>query len=174
MEMRHAALPPVVSIVGKSGVGKTTFIEKLLVALKTRGLRVGVIKHHGHPTLFDMPGKDTYRHFLAGADVVIGASSVQVAVFARASGEVDLGQLIAQHGAGLDLMLTEGYKRGPFPKIEIHRAAHAPDLLCQADELLALVSDEPLPLAAPQFGLEDAEGVANLLLAWLGRQQGQP
>ena len=160
--------PGVVSIVGKSGSGKTTFIEKLVPALRARGLRIGVIKHHGHPTLFDMPGKDTFRHFQAGADVVVGASAVQVAVFRREEGVVDLERLLTAHCAELDLVLTEGYKRGPYPKIEIHRASHSSELLCTADELLALVTDESLPLPVPQFGLEEAEAVAALLVNRIG------
>ena len=160
--------PRIISIVGKSGAGKTTFIEKLVPALRARGLRIGVIKHHGHPTLFDMPGKDTFRHFQAGAEVVVGASSIQVAVFRREEGTVDLERLVAAHCAGLDMVLTEGYKRGPYPKIEIHRASHSPELLCTVDELLALVTDESLPLPVPQFGLEEAEGVAALLVDRIG------
>lgn len=163
--------PPVVSIVAKSGSGKTTFIEKLLPALKARGLRVGVIKHHGHPTLFDLPGKDTYRHFQAGADVVVGASAAQVAVFRRQDGAADLDAVIAEHFAGLDLVLTEGFKRGPYPKIEVHRAARSSEILCDPSELLAIVTDEPLAVPTPQFGLEDAGGVADFLVVeWLERQ----
>ena len=159
--------PPVVSVVAKSGSGKTTFMEKLIPELKARGLRVGVLKHHGHPTPFDMPGKDTYRHFQAGADVVVGASALQVAMFRRQAGADDLESVIATYLADVDLVLTEGYKRGPHPKIEIHRAARSADLLCDPDELLALVSDEHFDIDAPQFGLEDAGGVAELLIQWL-------
>ena len=162
--------PPIVSIVAKSGSGKTTFIEKLLPELKVRGLSVGVIKHHGHTTLFDMPGKDTYRHFQAGADVVVGASAAQVAVFRRQDGAADLDAVIAEHFAGLDLVLTEGFKRGPYPKIEVHRAARSSDILCRSEELLAIVTDEALAVDAPQFGLEDAGGVADFLIIWLGKQ----
>lgn len=163
-------LPPVVSIVAKSGSGKTTFIEKLLPELKSEGLSVGVIKHHGHITLFDMPGKDTYRHFQAGADVVVGASAAQVAVFRRQDGAADLDDVIAEHFAGLDLVLTEGFKRGPYPKIEVHRAARSSEILCGPEELLAIVTDEALAVNTPQFGLEDAGGVADLLIRWLGQQ----
>lgn len=166
--MNARILPPVVSIVAKSGSGKTTFMEKLLPELKRRGLGVGVLKHHGHPTPFDMPGKDTFRHFQAGADVVVGASAVQVAIFRRENGAEDLEAVIAAHMGDLDLVLTEGYKRGPHAKIEIHRAARSSSLLCTPDELLALVSDTPFPLDIPQFDLEDAAAVADFLVEWLG------
>lgn len=159
--------PGVVSFVAKSGTGKTTFLEKLVPALKARGLRVGVLKHHAHATPFDIPGKDTYRMAQAGADVVVGACSVQVAVFRQEDGSADLEAVIEKHLAGLDLVLVEGYKRGDYPKVEVHRAACHPDLLCTPEELLALVTDEPYPAPVPQFGLEDVEGVAGLLEQWL-------
>ena len=164
---RILLLPPVVSVVAKSGTGKTTFIEKLLPALKARGLRVGVLKHHGHPTPFDVPGKDTYRLSEAGADIVVGASAVQVAEFSREDGVADMDAVIVRHFSGVDMVLTEGYKCGPYPKIEVHRAARSDELLCEADELLLLVTDENWPLPRPQFGLEEADAVADWLVGWL-------
>jgi molybdopterin molybdotransferase len=161
------ARPPVVSFVAKSGTGKTTFLVKLIPELKVRGLRVGVLKHHAHPTPFDVPGKDTYRLAQAGADVVLGTSSVQVAVFHQEDGSADLDGIIARHFGGLDLVLAEGFKQGNYPKIEIHRAAHKAELLCEPGDLLALVTDEPLAYNLPQFDLEDAAAVADFLLAWL-------
>ena len=102
---------------------------------------MGVLKHHSHATPLDAPGKDTYRLAQAGADVVIGVSAVQVAVYRLEDGSSDLGAVIARDAVGLDLLLTEGYKRGSYPKIEVHRAERSAELLCQPDELLALVSD---------------------------------
>ncbi|NOZ72212.1 MAG: molybdopterin-guanine dinucleotide biosynthesis protein B [Chloroflexi bacterium] len=170
LDLQTLVIPPVISIVAKSGTGKTTFMEKLIPALKQREVCVGVLKHHGHPTPFDVPGKDTYRHAQAGADVVVGASAVQVAVFRRENGAANLDAAIARHFAGLDLVLTEGYKRGSYPKIEVHRAARSHELLCEPEELLLLVTDEVWPLAVPQFGLEEAEAVADWLVAWLENQ----
>jgi molybdopterin molybdotransferase len=161
------ASPPVVSFVAKSGTGKTTFLVKLIPELKARGLQVGVLKHHAHLTPFDVPGKDTYRLAQAGADVVVGASAVQVAVFHQEDGSADLDGLITRHFGGLDLVLAEGFKQGNYPKIEIHRAAHRAALLCEPGDLLALVTDEPLAYNLPQFDLEDAAAVADFLLAWL-------
>ena len=79
-------MPPVVSFVAKSGTGKTTFLEDLIPLLKAEGLRVGLLKHHSHISSFDTPGKDTHRLAEAGADVVVGASPVQVATFRREPG----------------------------------------------------------------------------------------
>ena len=163
-------IPPVVSIIAKSGTGKTTFIERLIPELRRHDLRVGVLKHHSHPTPFDIPGKDTYRMAQAGAEVVVGASAVQTAVFIQQSGSDDLDATIARFLADMDIVLTEGYKRGDYPKIEVHRAARSSELLCTPDELLLLVSDEPMDLPVPQFDLNDAQGVGAWLVEWLNRR----
>jgi molybdopterin-guanine dinucleotide biosynthesis protein B len=167
-----AAPPPVVSFVGRSGTGKTTFLEQLLPALKKRGVTVGVLKHHAHPTPFDTPGKDTYRLAEAGAEVVVGASPVQTAVFIQEDGSRDLEGVIGRYLAGVDLVLTEGFQRADFTKIEMHRAARAAEeeeagqLLSDPGALLAVVSDEPLTLAdsLPQFAWDETDGVADLLI----------
>jgi molybdopterin-guanine dinucleotide biosynthesis protein B len=171
---------PVVAFVARSGTGKTTFLEKLIPQLKARGLRLGVLKHHVHPVPFDVPGKDSYRLAQAGADVVVGACAVQVAVFYQEDGAADLDSVIARHLGGVDLVLAEGFKHGNHPKIEVCRAAHnartasgSPQLLCRPEELLAVVSDRPVEVDVPQFGLEDAAGVADFLVGWLrGRGSG--
>ncbi|GBD85899.1 molybdopterin-guanine dinucleotide biosynthesis adapter protein [bacterium BMS3Abin02] len=160
--------PPVVSIVAKSGTGKTTLLEKLLPELKGHGLAVGVLKHHSHLSSFDVPGKDTYRLAEAGADVVVGASPVQVAVFRRENGSGDLDAVIAQNFAGMDLVLTEGYKRGTYPKIEVHRSERSDELLCDVTEMLALVTDQPWDLPVPQFDLDDVVGLAGFLQHYVG------
>lgn len=160
---------PTVSVVAKSNTGKTTLLELLIPLLKARGLTVGVLKHHSHLSSFDVPGKDTYRLADAGADVVVGASPVQVAVFRRENGSVDLDTVLTTHFTGLDLVLTEGYKRGPYPKIEVHRSARSDQLICRFEELLALVSDRSwsLPLGMPLFPLNDPSSLAEFLVARL-------
>jgi molybdopterin-guanine dinucleotide biosynthesis protein B len=159
-------LPAIVSVVAKSGTGKTTLLEALIPHLKAHGLRVGLLKHHSHLSSFDTPGKDTHRLAEAGADMVVGASPVQVATFRRTPGSADLDAVIAQHLADADLVLTEGYKRGPYPKIEVHRSARSDELLCSPDEMLALVTDRTWPIPVPQFSLDDAAGLAGHLLDW--------
>lgn len=155
----------------KSGTGKTTLLEKLLPELRARRLRVGVLKHHSHVSSFDIPGKDTYRLAAAGADVVVGASPVQVAVFRREDGSGDLDTVIANNFADVDVVLTEGYKRGSYPKIEVHRAARSTQLLCQPEELMAIVTDRPWDLPIPQFALDDAEGLGRLIAHHIGQER---
>ena len=159
--------PPVVSVVARSQTGKTTFIEALLPELKQAGLRVAVVKHHHHTSSFDTPGKDTHRMAEAGADLVLGISPVQVATFSREPGSAGLDAVIARHCAGYDLVLTEGYKRGRHPKIEVHRTERSSELLCEFDEMLALVTDAEWDTNVPLFELDDAQGVAQLLTRWL-------
>jgi molybdopterin-guanine dinucleotide biosynthesis protein B len=161
--------PPIASVVAKSKTGKTTLLERLIPELKARGIRLAVIKHHSHLSSFDTPGKDTHRLAEAGADVVIGASPVQLATFNRLSSPLRLEELVEQHLADVDLALTEGYKSGPFPKIEVHRSARSDELLCTPDEMLALMTDRHWELDVPQFDLDDVTGLAGFLIDWLDR-----
>ena len=167
MDAPGTPLPPVISVVARSQTGKTTFIEALLPELKQVGLRVAVVKHHHHTSSFDTPGKDTHRMAEAGADLVLGISPVQVATFSREPGSADLDAVIARHCADYDLVITEGYKRGTHPKIEVHRTERSSELLCSFDEMLALVTDADWETDVPQFGLDDAAGVAGHLTRWL-------
>jgi len=160
--------PKVVSFVAKSGTGKTTLLEAVLPALKEKGLRVGVLKHHSHVSSFDTPGKDTYRLAEAGADVVVGASPVQVAVFRRQEGSSDLDAVIAENFDGMDLVLVEGYRRGSYPKIEVHRAERSSELLCEPNEMLALVTDRSWNLPVKQMGLEDHDTLVDVLVRYVG------
>jgi molybdopterin-guanine dinucleotide biosynthesis protein MobB len=159
--------PRVVSVVAKTNTGKTTLLEALIPELKRHGLTIGVLKHHSHLSSFDTPGKDTHRMAEAGADIVVGASPVQVATFSRTNSSDDLDSVITGHFGATDLVLTEGYKRGPYPKIEVHRSARSADLLCAPDEILALVTDRLWPIPVPQFGLADASGLGAFVVAWL-------
>jgi molybdopterin-guanine dinucleotide biosynthesis protein B len=165
---------PIISFVGKSGTGKTTFLEQVVAELKRRGRRVAVIKHDVHGFEIDQPGKDSWRYAQAGADAVVISSPDKFALIQRVPRERTIDELAALlHDA--DLVLTEGYKRGPKPKIEISRAAAQPrldwvsrELLCSADELVALVTDQEFPdrpdlATVPRFALDDVAGVADLL-----------
>ncbi|MCL1592769.1 MAG: molybdopterin-guanine dinucleotide biosynthesis protein B [Actinomycetia bacterium] len=170
MESDHQTTQRIVSIVARSQTGKTTLIEALLPELKKAGLRVAVVKHHHHTSSFDTPGKDTHRMAEAGADLVLGISPVQVATFRREAGSDDLDGVIERHCADFDLVLTEGYKRGAFPKIEVYRAERSDELLCDFDEMLALATDTHWQTTVPQFDLDDAVGLATFLTDWLANQ----
>ncbi len=153
---------PIISVVGKSGVGKTTFLEKLIAELKRRGLRVATIKHDVHGFEIDRPGKDSWRLAQAGSDSVVIASPQRLALIKRLEREMALSEIAALLN-DIDIILTEGYKRGDAPKIEVSRRERGGGLLCAPDELVAIVSDQPFDLDVPQFGLDDAGGIVDLL-----------
>jgi molybdopterin-guanine dinucleotide biosynthesis protein B len=166
---------PVVSVVGRSGSGKTTFLEKLIRALKGRGYRLAVIKHHHHAGLgFDAPGKDSYRLAAAGADQVLLAGPDQVVHLRRTSSEPSLDEVVAGI-RDVDLIITEGWKGADSPKIEVIRVGAAEngsseirtatDLVAPIDKLVAIVSDTAYDLAVPRFGLEDVGAVADFVEA---------
>lgn len=154
---------PVISIVGKSGSGKTTLLEKLIPEIKRRGYRVAVIKHSDHDFAIDRPGKDTYRHFQAGADAVAFSSAAKMALVARTGGkEYSLDELVRQLPP-VDLVLTEGYKTGNRPKIEVCRKETGEGPVCPAGDLLALVNGKLPDAGAPCFAPDDAAGIVDLL-----------
>ncbi len=155
-------MTPTLSIVGKSGVGKTTLIEKLIPVLRARGLRIAVVKHHAHATPIDSPGKDSWRFAEAGADAVMVASPVELVRFERVVHELTLAE-IAARVRDMDLVLTEGFKREPAPKIEVSRAEVGTTLISQPDELLAVVADYEVPFALPRFGLEEIAELASFI-----------
>jgi len=160
---------PVVSVVGKSGVGKTTLIEKLISEAKKRGIKVATIKHDAHSFEIDYPGKDSWRHFHAGAEAVVISSQEKVALIERVNQEKKLDELIAMLPP-VDLVLTEGYKTDKRPKIEVHRKEVYPEILCRENELIAIATDEALPLNVPQFSLDDAKGLIDAIEDWFLRQ----
>jgi molybdopterin-guanine dinucleotide biosynthesis protein B len=160
--MTQTDLPPIVSIVGRPKVGKTTFLVKLIVELTNRGYQVGVIKHSVHPFDVAQPGKDTWKHAQAGAIAVAFASPQELVVRQRLDREQSVQQIAALLGP-VDLILTEGYKRAHHPKIEISRRELGTALVARSQEIVAVVSDHPVELNVPQFDLDDASGVASFL-----------
>ena len=153
---------PVVSVVGKSGVGKTTALERIIREIKRRELRVGTIKHDTHGFDVDMPGKDSWRHAQAGSDAVVISGPNKMALIRQLDAELPLDDIVQLMG-NIDLVITEGYKRGDKPKIEITRQERGTELLCQPEELIGIMTDYPIDLPVPQFALEDAAGVVDLL-----------
>jgi len=154
---------PVVSIVGKSGVGKTTVMEKLIAELKKRGYRVATLKHNVHGFDIDLEGKDTWRYAQAGSDTVAISSSHKIAIIRKVGHDHTLAELNRFIGTDLDIILAEGFKQDKAPKIEVHRQELGAELLCNKEELLAIATDERLEIDVPQYTLEDARGIADLI-----------
>lgn len=159
--------PPILSIVGRSGAGKTTLIEKLIAGLKQRGYRVGTVKHHAHPGIdIDRPGKDTWRHAQAGSDHVVIAAPDQVVSIRRVSRAPRIDE-IAQDMEDVDIILTDGYRRAETLKIEVMRAERSKENLCRVDELLAVVTDFDAGLGVPQFEFNQIDALIDLIIQTL-------
>jgi len=153
---------PVISVVGKSGVGKTTALELVIREIKMRGYRVGTVKHDTHGFEIDKPGKDSWRHAQAGSDAVVVSGPHKMALIRSVDEEMHLDSIIPLMG-DVDLVITEGYKRGNKPKIEVTRRERSTELICQPAELIGIMADYPVDVPVPQFDLDDAAGVVNLL-----------
>lgn len=158
------AQPALVAVVGKSGSGKTTFLERLLPELKARGLRVGTVKHHRHGFEIDVPGKGSWRHGRAGADAYVLASPDRVAYVGRLEADLTLAGIARRFFGDMDLVVAEGYKSEAPHRIELFRtgAGHAAPI-CAPGETIALVTDAPLA-HEHRFALDDAAGAAGLLV----------
>lgn len=153
---------PVISIVGRSNCGKTTYLEKLISEMKRRGYRVGTIKHDVHGFDIDKPGKDTWRHAQAGADVVCISSPWKMAMIKKVEQELLLDEVIG-FVKDVDIIFTEGYKRESKQKIEVFRKDACDSPLCTKDELLAVAADIKLYNDVPCFDVNDAVPMADFL-----------
>jgi len=153
---------PIYSIVAYSGTGKTTFLEKLLPVLKEKGIRVAVIKHDAHGFEIDREGKDTFRITRAGADITAIVSKDRAALMENRPRQI---HHILSSIHDVDLILTEGYKEGIWPKIMIHRRDSGNALPLDPEKCMAVVSDIPVAGARLFFDINDAVGVAELLIS---------
>jgi len=152
---------------GWSGSGKTTLVERLIPVLVGRGLKVALVKHAHHEFDIDQPGKDSHRHRLAGATEVLVTSSRRWALMheLRDAPELTLDQAVARLSP-CDLVLVEGYKRAPLPKLEIHRGSVGKPWLHPDDPaIIAIASDIPPPFAGPRrlFGLDEIDAIATFV-----------
>lgn len=157
--------PPLVCIVGYSGSGKTTLMVNLIRCFARRGLRVGTIKHDAHGFNIDHPGKDSYRHKDAGATASLISSPTQVALVADTDRDRTPDELLSMLPR-VDIVLAEGFKRAPLPKIEVFRPETGNLPACQNDPyLLAVVSDTPVDWGIHRFALTDISGLADHLIS---------
>lgn len=155
---------PIVSIVGKSDSGKTTLIEKLIPELNSRGYSVGTVKHDAHSFEIDKEGKDTWRHAAAGARVVVISSPEKLAVIKNVERERNLDALSQYLDGEVDIVLTEGYKRGDKEKIEVFRSAVHKELMSTVDDkLVAVASDVDVDTVVPRYHIDDVNGIADFI-----------
>ena len=154
---------------GWSGSGKTTLIEKLIPRFVGAGLRVSLIKHAHHTFDVDHPGKDSYRHRHAGAAEVLVTSSRRWVLMheLRGAHEPPFEQQI-RHLSPCDLLLVEGFKHAPIPKLEVWRAEPGEPLLHPNDpHIVAVATDTKIDTRLPLLDLNDDAGVARFILGHL-------
>ncbi|HTY22195.1 MAG TPA: molybdopterin-guanine dinucleotide biosynthesis protein B [Desulfomonilaceae bacterium] len=156
---------PIVCIVGKSDTGKTTLMEKVVKELTSRGYQIATIKHDAHSFDIDHKGKDSWRHKKAGAMVTIISSPSKLALVADTDHDHTLSEIRAMYIQGVDLILTEGYKRESHPKIEVYRRELYPELLCTNDDNLIAVAGKPMnpPQNVPVFDLDDPNPLCDFI-----------
>lgn len=158
----------IIGLTGWSGSGKTTLLAKLLPVLIGRGLRVSTIKHAHHAFDVDTPGKDSWVHRQAGATEVLVASAARFALLAehRGGAEPELPDLLARL-APVDLVVIEGFKRHPHPKIEISRSATGKPYLWPDDPtIVAVAADHPVAgCNRVVLGIDDIAAIADCVQA---------
>ena len=154
---------PIIGFAAFSGTGKTTLIEQLILSLKAQGYRLAVIKHDAHQFEIDKEGKDSFRFARAGADMTLISSASKTAVIEQRERTFEQ-NLSMIHD--VDLILVEGYKQEPIPKIGISRKATGKGLPHPAEEYIALVTDDEElipPANIPVFLPDDIEGIAGFI-----------
>ncbi|WP_447556190.1 molybdopterin-guanine dinucleotide biosynthesis protein B [Vreelandella sp. EE22] len=164
---------PVLGVAAWSSTGKTTLLTKLLPRLREAGLNVGVIKHAHHDFDIDKPGKDSYRLREAGAAPMLVASARRYALMQETPGreEPDLDHLLslmAQHAP--DLVIVEGFKDWPMPKLVLYRDGIGDPAIVQSEgvQAVALKGEAPEVLAAsiPQLNLDNIDDIARWVIQW--------
>ncbi|MBI4331938.1 MAG: molybdopterin-guanine dinucleotide biosynthesis protein B [Chloroflexi bacterium] len=160
---------PIVSFVGYSGSGKTSLLERIVPKLKQAGLRVAVIKHAAHGFCMDSPGTDSRRHRESGSDIVVLTSPGRVVCMEETPGEPDLGAVLESVTLKVDIVLVEGYKRARLPKVEVRCGPDSPGIPCSEEDLIAIITGEPVPGKATRFNAEDVAALVRRLTAMAGR-----
>ena len=157
---------------GWSGSGKTTLIEKLVPRFVQRGLRVSLIKHAHHTFDVDQPGKDSYRHRHAGASEVLVTSSRRWVLMheLRGAHEPAFDEQLKRLSA-CDLLLVEGFKFAPIPKLEVWRAETGEGMLHPNDpHIVALATDSKVESKLPVFDLNDDAAIASFITEYISQK----
>lgn len=171
---------PILGFCAYSGTGKTTLLTQLIPLLKAQGLRLAVIKHTHHVIDVDKPGKDSYRMREAGAEQVILASKQRLIVMRelpQAHDEALLADALAAIPAGsADLILIEGFKHEPFPRIEVHRKGLGNPLLFPSDPHIIAIATDDVELHTPDeikcLNLNVITEITTFVRQWCLRQSG--
>ena len=156
--------PALLTIVGRKGAGKSEVLEALIVLLKEKGLRVGVMKHLAREDFeIDQPGKDTYRYRMQGAETVMLLGRKKRAVFSDLPEESGWEENLA-YFEGFDLVFLEGYFLKTVPAVEVYQRGSGNPLLSESENVFAVCSDTPTGIAAPHFPRNRLENLAVLII----------
>ncbi|MBN9563648.1 MAG: molybdopterin-guanine dinucleotide biosynthesis protein B [Alphaproteobacteria bacterium] len=158
----------VLGVIGWSGSGKTTLLTALLPLLRASGLTVSTVKHAHHGFDMDRPGKDSFRHREAGAQEVLVVSGSRWALLHEVAGpEPPLEALLARL-APVDLVLVEGFKTHPYPKLEVHRPELGkPPIWPEQRDVVAVATDAALACDRTVLPLNEPARVAEWTLRFL-------
>ncbi|CAH1044839.1 molybdopterin-guanine dinucleotide biosynthesis protein B [Halomonas sp. TD01] len=168
---------PVLGIAAWSGTGKTTLLAQLLPRLREAGLRVGVIKHAHHSFDVDQPGKDSYKLRQAGAAPMLIASRERFAMMQETPDqeEPDLVYLLSlMTTQAPDLVIVEGFKAWPIPKLVLYRAGIGDDSIVSGDWVQAVASSGPPPQSihptAKHLDLNNIKAITEWIMEWMNAQ----
>ena len=160
---------PILSVIGRSNTGKTTLLEKLIPILRSRGLRIGTIKHHARDFDIDKEGKDSYRHKKAGANIAMITSPEKIALVEDVGQDYPLAELVKRYMRDIDLVITEGYKREHMPKLEVYVHKEGQEPLADEDpDVIAIAADKPIEAHLPVFLRDDPIPIADFIIEKLG------
>jgi molybdopterin-guanine dinucleotide biosynthesis protein B len=150
---------------GWSGSGKTTLIDRLIPRFTAQGLVVSIVKHAHHNFDIDHPGKDSFRHREAGCQEVLVTSALRWALMHELRGATELSLDVALAKiTPCDLVLVEGFKAAPIPKLEVYRERVGKPLLHPSDpHIVAVATDGPVATTLPRFDIEDLAGIASFI-----------
>lgn len=159
---------PILSFIGRSGSGKTTFIEKLIPELIKKGYRIATVKHdRSHGFEFDKKGKDSWRHKHAGAKTSILSSPTVLALIKDLKEELSLTEIAFRYAGDADLLIVEGHKEGEHKKIEVAYNLPEEELLYKKDKtVIAVISDDDYNIDIPQFKRDSVSEV----LEWIEKR----
>ena len=163
------SIPPILGFIGHSNSGKTTLLTRVIELLSSSGLNLGAVKHHHRTFTIDHQGKDSQRFTAAGALKTIITGPQQTALIEQTPEQIPLEKLAASYLNDLDLILVEGFKQTPMPKIEVQRRELNLPLISRNDchhdpNLIAVVSDRPQELDVPQFKPEAVTEICRFIL----------
>ena len=159
----------VYGIIGWKNAGKTGLMERLVANITARGFSVSTVKHVHHDVDLDQPGKDTFRHRVAGAQEVVLASAQRFALMREHRGAEPALEAVLSRLASVDLVLVEGYKRDSHAKVEVFRTGEGRSLIAPGDATVrAVATDAVVDVTVRVLDLNDTGAVADFILHEVG------